>query len=82
MNLDHVFCLKYERQVGTDHVINFETDRYRVVDLRFGSLRKKQVIMHCRESGEVEVFYGYLKVKVEKNKDTFKAVDHATILKI
>jgi transposase len=65
MNLDQIFCLKYERHVASDHTISYENQRYRIVDLRFGSLRKKSVCVHWHEGGEVEIFYGHLKLKIE-----------------
>lgn len=65
MNLDRVFCLKYERQVASDHTISYDNKRYRIVDPRFKSLRKKSVIIHWHPTGEIEVFYGHLQLKTE-----------------
>lgn len=66
MNLDQIFCLKYERQVASDNTISYDNQRYRIVDDRFRSLRKKAVTVHCREAEDPEFFYGHLKLKTER----------------
>lgn len=65
MSLDQIFCLKYERHVASDNTISYGNQRYRIVDRRFGSLRKKAVIVHWHEAGELEFFYGHVKLKTE-----------------
>lgn len=65
LNLDNIFCLKYERQVASDNTVSYDNRRYRIVDYRFRSLRKKTVSILWHETGEVEVYYGHLKVKIE-----------------
>jgi transposase-like protein len=66
MNLDQIFCLKYERQVASDNTISYENQRYRIADRRFGSLRKKTVVVHWREHSDLEVYYGHLKLRIER----------------
>jgi transposase len=64
MSLDQIFCLKYERQVASDHTVSYGNRRYRIADLRFGSLRKKTVTIHWHEDGRTEIYYGHLKLKI------------------
>jgi transposase len=66
LNLADITCLKYDRQVTSDHCVSFEADRYRIVDLRFGSLRGKDVAVHRYPDGEVRIFHGHLALKIEK----------------
>lgn len=66
MDLNQILCLKYERHVGNDQTISFENQRYRIVDRRFGSLRKKIVSIHWHERGDLEVFHGHLKLQIER----------------
>lgn len=66
MNLDHITCLKYERQVASDHVVNFEGSRYRIADLRFGSLRGQAVQVHVYPDKDPEIFHGHLKLRTER----------------
>lgn len=66
LNLDHIFCLKYERVVASDHSVQFGSDRYKIVDQRFGSLRQQIVTVHLYEDGTVEVFHGHIKLRTQK----------------
>lgn len=65
MDLDQIFCLKYERQVGSDNTISYENNRYRIVDSRFWSLRGKAVFIHRHQDGDIDIFYGHIKLKAE-----------------
>lgn len=65
MTLDEIICLKHLRVVSSDHCVSFANDRYRIKDLRFGSLRGKQVTVHEYQDGSVAHFYGHLRLKTE-----------------
>lgn len=66
ISIADIVCLKYQRQVSSDHSVSFESDRYRIADLRFGSLRGTDVTVHRYESGETAIYHGHLKLKVER----------------
>lgn len=66
MDLDHVLCMKYTRIVASDQTISFETDRYRITDRRFGSLRGQEVAVHVIEGRLLEIFHGHLSLKIER----------------
>jgi transposase-like protein len=65
MDLKQIFCIKHDRQVLSDNTIHFEGERYRITDLRFGSLRGKSVRIHCHESEGTEIYYGHIKLRAE-----------------
>lgn len=65
-NLQEIFCLKYTRQIGSDHTVNFENTRYRITDRRYGSLKKKAVSVHVYENGLLALFFGHLQLEFEK----------------
>ena len=66
LDIAQITCLKYGRQVASDHCVSFEADRYRIVDLRFGSLRGQDVTVHRYPDDRIEIFHGHLRLKVEK----------------
>jgi transposase len=66
VSIEEIVCLKYARQVSSDRSISFENDRYRIVDLRFGSLRGTNVMVHRYPNGETSIYHGHLRLKVEK----------------
>lgn len=65
-NLDEILCYKYHRKIGNDNTVNFEGDRYKIPDERFGSLRKKEVNIHRHFDGKISIFYGHIKLRAEK----------------
>lgn len=68
VNLDHIFCLKFERIVGSDNSVQFENDRITIADLRFGSLRGQRVTVHKYQNGDLEVFHGHLRLRTKRAK--------------
>ena len=66
VSLNEVLCMKTQRRVGGDHVVAFEGERYRITTRRLGSLRRKEVTVHSYEDGGVAIFYGHLRLDVER----------------
>jgi hypothetical protein len=66
MNLENVFCMKYERQVYSDNTITHDGERYRIRDRKYGSLKGKLVAVHRYESGDLKVFYGHIELNIQK----------------
>ncbi len=66
LNLTEILCMKTSRRVGNDHVVNFETERYKIKTDTFGSLRRKEVTVHEYEDGGVGVFYGHIALEFER----------------
>lgn len=56
-NLDEIFCMKYQRQIGNDHVVNFEAKRYRILPTEYGSLKRKEVTIHVYANGSLAILY-------------------------
>jgi len=65
ISIEDIVCIKHQRQVSSDHTVSFESDRYRIVDLRFGSLRGTDVSVHRYENGDTSIYHGHLKLKIE-----------------
>jgi len=66
IDLDNIFCMKFERQVANDHCVQFETERYQIIDRRYGSLRKKTVTIHQYRDGRIALRYGHLPLEIKK----------------
>jgi len=64
-NLDEIFCLKYTRQIHNDHTVNFNAKNYKIMDRRFGSLRKKEVTIHVHQDNSLALYYGHIKLEHE-----------------
>lgn len=64
-NLDEIFCIKYTRQIHSDHTVHFENQQYRITDRTMGSLRKKDISIHVYENGSISMYYGHLKLEYE-----------------
>jgi hypothetical protein len=62
-NLDEIFCLKYLRQIRSDHTLSFENRLYKVTDRRYGSLKKKDAAVHVYNDGALALFCGHLKLE-------------------
>lgn len=62
-DLNEIFCIKHERQVTNDHSIQFENQRYKILDTCYGSLKQKTVAIHVYNSGAIGVFYGHLRLQ-------------------
>jgi len=66
LDISQITCLKYTRQVASDHCVHFENERYRIVDLRFGSLRGKEIAVHRYPDERIELFHGHLRLRTER----------------
>lgn len=45
-NLNEIFCIKYVRQIHSDHTVHFENQKYKITDRQYGSLKKKDLSVH------------------------------------
>jgi len=70
IDLDKVFCLKYERQVYSNHTVSFEGRTIRITESKYGSLKGKTITINQYQSGQIDLFHGHLKIQ-------FDEVNHA-----
>jgi len=64
-NLDEIFCIKYTRQIRSDHTVHFENQLYKVKDRQYGSLKKKDISIHVYENGSIALYYGHIRLDHE-----------------
>ena len=69
IDLNEIFCLKFDRHVQSNHTISFEGATYRIIDTRYGSLKRKIVTVHRYHDGRVGLFYGHLQLEYQKFKE-------------
>jgi hypothetical protein len=65
-NLDEIFCIKHTRQIHSDHTVHFENQIYKVTDRQYGSLKKKDIVIHIYGNGSLALFYGHIKLEFQK----------------
>jgi transposase len=64
-NLDQIFCIKHIRQIHSDHTVRFENQLYKITDRQFGSLKKKDIVIHIYENDTIAMYYGHIKLEYQ-----------------
>lgn len=64
-NLDQILCLKFWRTVRKDHTVSFEAKTYKVLTPDLGPLSGKDVTVHVDDQGQVEWFYGHIRLQTK-----------------
>ena len=68
MDLDIILTYQHVRLVANDHSVSFEGDRYKIITKKYGSLRKKEVVLHKHKDGNIQIYLGHVKLEYEKIK--------------
>lgn len=68
-NLDNVFCYKFERIAQRNNTVSFANKTYRILNQEFGSLNKKVLTVQQYQSGQVEIYYGHIKLDIQQIKE-------------
>lgn len=66
--LDDIFCFKSTRKVNRDSTVHFNNRRYRILDERYLNLAGKEVHIHQSFEGNISIFYGDSKLKIDELK--------------
>jgi len=66
VNLSKIFCLKYERQVTSDHCFMWGGARYKLLDRKYGSLSRKTIEIHIYQDKCLEAYWGHIKLSISK----------------
>lgn len=64
-DLDQILCLKYDRNVRSDHTVSFEGKQYKLKPGDFGKLHKKAVTIHKYEDDSIAVYHNSQKISFE-----------------
>lgn len=66
INLDEIFCFKYERSVRRDQTFFWANDLYKITSKEQGNLWNKNVVIHEDQKGQIQAYYSSFKLSVEK----------------
>ncbi len=66
INLDDVFCMKYERKVNNGQTVSFNNRLYRLEGTWVGSLAKKEITIIEPDSGPLRGYYGHLPITLKE----------------
>lgn len=66
IDLAQVFCIKHRRTIARNQVVNFNNRHFRINDRQWGSLWRREVIIHESETGDISFFLGERRLEVEE----------------
>lgn len=66
IDLENIFCQKFDRTVASDGVFSYCGRRYRIMDRKYGSLKGKTITLHKHENKPIEAYWGHIKLNIEK----------------